>query len=289
MSKFKNAAVIIYVLFTLIFSDCRSQAISSDLNDTNGEIVGSISTDTYWEFNPSISPDGKTLIFARSKENFKNPKIYISQLKGDNWLEPKLISFADSLYDDSDPTFSSDGKHIYFVSNRKSKGTDIDIWRSDLVNKKWTEPIWMGASINSEQTELGPLAIGNQLFFSSNRKANQFDIYVADLKNNTAVSFNDSINSPAMESDIEFTKDNKRLLFWSNRKGGKGRGDIYSATQAINGDWRTYALGLINTAHHEFSPSFSPDGKWIYFARSVKTDKGQVCDIYRIRNEFHQP
>ena len=298
MKKYYSQALYrVYLLLvsTTLFSSCASKLTDLPFNQMGAvERVDNLSDDNYWEFNPSFSGDGKMVVFARSEVNFSNTHICVSEKKGENWTFPKLISFSDSAYVDSDPTFSVDGNYLYFISDRPAPGKtgkDLDIWRVRKNTSSWDEPEWLGPNINSPDMELGPMVLENKIYFGSSRPngVGALDIYQADLdaaKESRPILFRDSINSPSMEGDIEFFAKGKQIVFWSNRKGGKGRGDIYwSQLIKKTKKWSTpeSLKGAINSENHEFTPTISGDGKWIYFARMIRTGTSQTCDIYRFK------
>jgi hypothetical protein len=93
---------------------------------------------------------------------------------------------------ESQPALSSDGKHLFFVSNRKidtqnltysndSSGTDLNIFYSFFKDGEWQAP-QIVAELFSPKNETTPhiSAVGNKLYFASDRKGD-FDIYEIEL------------------------------------------------------------------------------------------------------------
>jgi Tol biopolymer transport system component len=233
------------------------------------------------EYNPSLSPDGRTLVFARSEPEFRNARILVSHLRDGRWSPAQPIAFTDARYSDTDPTFSPDGNTLYFISNRPapdrdSARADLDIWRVRRVQGGWGTPEHLGAAVNSRAQELGPTWHDGSLYFASSRggRARMLDIY---RSREGAAGFGpaealDQVNSEASDSDPEFSRDGRTLLFWSDRAGGRGQADVYASRRTAEG-WSTARLleGGINSSGFDFTPSFSPDGRWIYFA-SMRQD-----------------
>jgi Tol biopolymer transport system component len=250
------------------------------------------------EYNPSLSPDGRTLVFARSEPEFRNARILVSHLRDGRWSPAQPIVFTDPRYSDTDPTFSPDGNTLYFISNRPapdrdSARADLDIWRVRRVQGGWGTPEHLGDAVNSRAQELGPTWHAGSLYFASSRggRARMLDIY---RSREGATGFGpaealDGVNTEASDSDPEFSRDGQTLLFWSDRAGGRGQADVYASRRTAEG-WSTARLleGEINSSGFDFTPSFSPDGGWIYFASMRQDSTGNPVvhngqsNLYRI-------
>lgn len=81
------------------------------------------------------------------------------------------------------------GNRLYFASNMEGGYGGYDLYYSDFVNNKWSSPVNMGETINTEQDEFRPVVaavngFSNQfMIFSSNREggAGGFDLYFAGI------------------------------------------------------------------------------------------------------------
>mgnify|MGYP002069827431 CR=1 FL=1 len=79
---------------------------------------------------PTISPDGKWLLFVGSskiengKITYYNTDLFVSRLDGTEFTQ--LTYHA---ADDLSPVWSKDGRYIYFVSQRGNKEAKANIWR----------------------------------------------------------------------------------------------------------------------------------------------------------------
>lgn len=90
------------------------------------------------------------------------------------------------------------------------------------------------------------------------------------------------INSPYLENSASISKDGKLLFFTSDRPGGYGRTDIYSAVLDKKGHWSNITnLGPeINTELDEDGVFISPSGKHLYFSSNGHAGMGDL-DLYR--------
>lgn len=82
-----------------------------------------------WEFNPTISPDGRYLVFTSigRTEGIGMGDLYASWSNGPTWSFPvHLNPWANSPADDYHPSFSPDGQTLYFVRRQSlARGGDI--------------------------------------------------------------------------------------------------------------------------------------------------------------------
>jgi OOP family OmpA-OmpF porin len=105
----------------------------------------------------SMSQDGQTLLLYMSEEKGGyNNDLYVCFLQTDGtWSEPKSLGKKINLpkYDEMTPYLGPDGVTLYFSSNRPGGFGDNDIWmtkRLDNSWQKWSDPINLGAPINTE-------------------------------------------------------------------------------------------------------------------------------------------
>ena len=256
------------------------------------------------EFNPVLTRNGRTMYFVRAHQGFEGMKIMVSHLSKGIWSEPVPVSFSDDRYNDSDPALSPDGKTLFFITNRTTDGTegkkDLDIWHSQLVDGTWATPVPVaGEKLNSKGDELGPeLRADGYLYFNSGRKSGvgSSDIFRAKYENGSASQMElapEEVNTPAFEGDITFSTDGKYMAWaaWE-RDGVLGEGDIYIAYRLKDNTWsEPVNLGAsLNSSAFDFTPHFSADGRYLYFASfrkeapvnaSADVQNGQ-SNIYRI-------
>lgn len=249
------------------------------------------------EYNPSVDRMGRTIVFARSGPDFRDARIYVSRMNIHNeWSPQARAPFSDDRYTDTDPTFSPDGRTVYFASDRPAAGRDstrrdLDLWRVSYRGGRWGVPEHLGAEVNTPAQELGPAWHGGWLYFGSSRggAARMLDLYRArELGGGfgPAEALPD-VNTPASEGDPELSADGTLLLFWSDRPGGAGAGDLYASRRTATG-WSAPAPLRINTAEFDFTPSFTRDGRWLYFASDRASTPGMPhlpaqSNLFRVR------
>lgn len=140
----------------------------------------------------SISPDNKTFFFI-SKSEIQDDIADIWKGKiSEKGSVYDISRIKDSINSEKEEAFTfihPDGQTIYFSSNRNATlatGT-FDIFYAQLKGDKWGNPTLLDAPINSSFSELGYTmdASGEKAIFSSNRTNNQFDLYTAQIDDNS--------------------------------------------------------------------------------------------------------
>jgi outer membrane protein OmpA-like peptidoglycan-associated protein len=123
----------------------------------------------------SIAADGQTIFFTacNREDGLGDCDIYEAELDGDQWINVRNVTEINSPEWDSQPSISSDGKSLYFVSTRPGAlggEADSDIYLSTLQSDgKWSKPRNLGPPINTVEREDSPFIIagGKVLYFSS--------------------------------------------------------------------------------------------------------------------------
>ena len=188
------------------------------------------------EASPTLSKDGKLMVFARSNDgNRKTHRevcLYMSRFNGSTWSEPELMSINDVDYWNGAPCLSPDGKALYFASNRKGGKGGLDIYRSKQDESgKWGKPSNLGESINTAGDESFPMITEEgKLYFSSDGHPSLggLDIFVASKKGDATTVENLGTGINTVNDDFGLTlKSATEGYFSSNRAGGKGDDDIY--------------------------------------------------------------
>ncbi|OVE74130.1 hypothetical protein BVX94_01485, partial [bacterium B17] len=132
-------------------------------------ITGAVNKASY-NPEPVISPDGSMMAFTR-KRSRDNEDIYFSKWNGKEWQEPYPARALNSAFNEKSPSFSRDGKLMYFSTDRPGGPGGYDIWVSRWDGAEYAWPVPLTIMINSPYDDIGPSpsATENELYFSSNR------------------------------------------------------------------------------------------------------------------------
>jgi hypothetical protein len=143
---------------------------------------------TFWESQPSISADGKTLFFSSNRPGGSGGKdIWFSKENIRNqWSDP--VNMGKTINTDGDemsPFIHFDGKTLYFASDGRQGMGGFDIFMSRMNDDStWSEPQNLGYPINTINDEMGLIieSGGQKAYFSTIRdKANGKDIFYFNL------------------------------------------------------------------------------------------------------------
>ena len=244
-----------------------------------------ISTDQL-EYGITFSPDGQSLYFTRRASWRDNPAIYVSHFKSGSWQEPQVVSFSGE-YADEYPSMSPDGSAIFFASKRPTSGGETlshnDIWKVERTNSGWGQPEHLPSPINSDDIDSHPfVSHDGTLYFHSRRQngTGGVDMYAAPMRNGKfGAPQLLSINSPETDGEAVIDPEGKFLIFYSERSGTLGNGDLFVANRE-NGVWTKVRNpgSVVNTAEYEWTPTISPDGRYLFYALL----SGNDSDIYQI-------
>ena len=207
--------------------------------------------------------------------------------KKGKWSAPELVHFS-GKYQDLEPFLSRDGLRLYFASNRplnESNGSakDYDIWYVERSSAKgdWSQPVNMGAPINTEGNEFfASIADNGNFYFTSDAPNSKGldDIYISEWKNGKyqpPTSLGEGINSKGYEFNAFVAPDESFIIFTGyNRQGGLGSGDLYLSRRNSSGVWEPAKnLGSsINSDKMDYCPYVDMTTKKLYFtSKRLKT------------------
>ena len=278
-----------FTLFCGVIDRSVAQSPPYHLSQTTQEAQifapGIISTDAI-EYSVTFTPDGQTVYFTRRLSWRDNPAIYMSQYQQGVWQEPEIVSFS-GTYSDEYPSLTPSGDRLYFASKRPAAGTDTqshnDIWFVERTSDGWGEPQHVAAPISTEFIDSHPLvAEDGTLYFHSNREGGQggVDMYKAQFQQGQfAEPQLLPFNSDVTDGEVIPDPAGRFIIFYSERAGTRGKGDLFIVYPG-DGTWSSVRnLGdLVNTPEYEWTPSLSPDGRYLFYAHLVDNDS----DIYQI-------
>jgi outer membrane protein OmpA-like peptidoglycan-associated protein len=144
------------------------------------------------ESTSSLTPDSKVIYFASDRQGGRGGlDIWKIELKSDGkWSPPINLGPDVNSKDNEDaPFIHPDQKTLFFTSDGHSTMGGRDIFKTSLVNGKWTKPENMGYPVNTTSNDnyFTLLADGKRAYFSSDRKGGQGaqDIYYLDMPENS--------------------------------------------------------------------------------------------------------
>ena len=215
---------------------------------------------------PSLSADGQILFFTacdlydsygQDRTGYGSCDIFYTRKRGNSWSKAlNLGNVINTRAWESQPSFSSDGRTLYFVSNRKGGYGESDIWVSSIGDDgRWSTPENLGKNINTPGKEESVMIHpDNQtLYFSSDGHIGMggLDIYVsrkqADGTWGKAENLGYPINTFKDENSLLVNALGDLAFFSSDREGGEGGLDIYSfeLDKSLRPNLVTYMKGKV--------------------------------------------
>jgi Tol biopolymer transport system component len=209
------------------------------------------------EWFPSLSPDGKWIVYAGTKSGRRH--ILLQSVGG---LKPVDLT-EDSPGDDDQPAFSPDGEQIAFRSSREGGGIFVMGRTGEAVRRVTRagfKPAWspdgMQLAYTSESVELNPQnAAGHSDLFvvpvagGEPRRVGSVDAVLANWSpNGKRIAITSRIRKPFQLDILTIPVSG---------------GTPEPVTNDLTTDW---------------NPAWSPDGKYLYFA----SDRGGSMNLWRV-------
>jgi Tol biopolymer transport system component len=214
------------------------------------------------ELEPTIAPDGKSFAFVADTEG--NLDIYLQRVGGGNAINLT----ADSPDDDGEPAFSPDGERIAFRSARAGGGIFVMGSTGESV-KRLTDfgfdPCW---SPDGKELVMSTVGFSDPAGRSGN---GELWAVALDTAERRAILRGMDAVQPS------WSPSGHRVAFWGLRGEG-GQRDLW--TVATDGsETEAAALSVTDDAAFDWSPTWSPDGRHLYFS----SDRGGTMNVWRVR------
>lgn len=214
--------------------------------------IGSPINTAFSEYVPVITPDESMMIYTYSGERSKGGLL--------------------------DPSGKPDADGVYYE----------DIMVSYKMRGDWLEPESIGENINTNghDASIALSVDGQSLFIYKQTKKDHGDIYVSKLiaeEWTKPEKLKGEVNSDeSWEGSATLTANGQTLYFSSDREGGFGGRDLYSATLQPDGSWgEIQNLGsTINTRYDDDAPFIHPDGKTMYYSSKGHNSMGGYDIFY---------
>jgi hypothetical protein len=235
-----------------------------------------------------------------------------SSADGVNWSLPEDLGPGINAqgFDNRSPMISTNGKELFFGSDRPGGFGGLDIYVSHRQNphEAWGPPQNLGPSINAGGADNNafPMSNGHDLFFTSTRPGGCGgpDLYMSsrddvhdDTAWNTPVNLGCTINSGATDSGPVYFVDSETgeamIFFGSTRVGGQGSSDFYVSTLGDDGTWGPgVVIPELSSPLDDNKLSITEDGLTVFFS-SNRPGGGQGAAGFNIwvatRATTHDP
>ncbi|MFC1639903.1 hypothetical protein ACFL3B_03970 [Gemmatimonadota bacterium] len=191
---------------------------------------------------PSFTPDGNKVFFISNRANGGAYGVWMATRSAGGWSQPQPVSIpgVPNLGGGWEVSVTRD-ETLYLRMQDNTSTTDLDIYRSRLVNGVYAAPERLGNEINSPYMDLAPYVHPDEdyLIFESARPGGVggIDLYVsfhtATGSWTTAVNLGSSVNSSRNEGGPYVSPDGLYLFFNSNRAQQADRNPYWVDAQVI--------------------------------------------------------
>jgi Tol biopolymer transport system component len=222
---------------------------------------------------PVFSPRGDEVFW----NEMEGGNIHTMRVERGAWSPPRVAPF--SLPFSGEPSFSRDGEALYFLSAHSTgEGPgpiDENVWKVTRTSSGWSRPESLGSPVNDEPMHWGvSVAANGNLYFGQTTGSG--DIFVSEFRNGRyqrPVRLGPEVNSQDSETTPEVAPDESYLVFCRVVERGRGPLDLYVSFRGPDGAWLpAVPVAGVNTPEREISPRLSPDGRYLFFLRTVNGD-----------------
>ena len=224
----------------------------------NGAWIDPIPLDSinskYSDESPYITPDGEFIFFSSDRDgSFEMPRdisgrirvsfdLYVSKNINGRWDTPiKVPGDVNTSSQERTPSLSLATSTLYYTSMPFGDISKAHIMKADFREGVFINPEPLPAPVNSnsQDTCLVPSLDGKGFYFSSRREGGYggWDLYYVKYENGTfghPVNLGPEINSAQNELNLSLIGDS--IYFCSDRAGGYGSYDIYTAKISVEQD-----------------------------------------------------
>ena len=220
---------------------------------------------------PSISGDGKSMIYLTDYSNTGDLVLETTTLRGGKWQDPKEVAALNPMRLNNNGGYFLDntGETIWF-SSRKADGLGgYDIWFTKSNGSTWGRPRNPGKPLNSTMDEGDPsISPDKQMvyFMRCNKigpdTGKGCQIYTSELNKGRGQPWKEAVKLPAHLNvgntlSPRILSDNKTIVFASDRPGGKGGLDLWMSTREGSEWTQPVNLDFVNTDKDERYMSMS--------------------------------
>lgn len=200
------------------------------------------------EGSPTVNITNDLMIFTKlvsTTNGYYNYDLYYSERTDEGWSEPKSLGTNINGQNswESQASLSSDGKLLFFASDRPGGLGGADIWYSQRNSDgSWRKPVNLGPTINTEKDERSPFlhTDSKTLYFSSNGHdgLGGQDIFYSKLDEKNQWSKPYNLGYP-------INSENDEVNFFVSLDGKTG---YFSSNNIDNADWNIYQFELYEGA-----------------------------------------
>jgi len=232
----------------------------------------------------AFSADGKEFYYCNAMHWFssKGNKIRYFKYEGDKWRGPFVLNYGYYA-----PTFSIDGKSMYFLGG-KGDGRHAIVWVSHRTKTGWTSPVTYLKKdyglYDLMPTYSGTFYIGSNVSPGKMKDYTNYDFCTLTItKTDTVVkSLGPVINTAGFDGDFYVAPDESYMII-SYKEKPDFECELGITFRKPDHSWTTpQNLGpLINDGDaHRWGEYVTPDGKYLFYTKGTGE---KDCHLYWVR------
>ena len=236
-----------------------------------GAMFQPLTTQSGVELFPTISPDGKTVVYVGYSSG--NADLYLQRVDGRNAINLT----RDTPEDDIQPAFSPDGSQIAFRSERGGGGIFLMGATGESVRRltdSGFNPAW-----SPDGKEIVVADEGIQTPLSRNVKSRLWAVDVATGAKRI-VTRGDAVESSWSGDSVQpsWSPHGHRIAYWGHRPGHHR--DIWTvpAVPVAGAKPGAGEVPVTEDPAVDWNPVWSPDGAWLYFS----SDRNGTMNLWRV-------
>jgi hypothetical protein len=230
------------------------------------------------ELNGVFSPDQREFYFTRVVDGVDTMHRIV--FTGGKWSGPQPLQLfpGNARVEAADMVFTRDGQELFFLAKLPpAPGVEkpsYDIWRSRRARGDWSPAELVPAPVSSPSDDYYPVfGPDGSLYLNTDRGGR--DIYRFERRADGTFAPAVKAGHPFQprDGDLTFAPDGSFIVVSAQRPraGGSYRNDLHVSFRRPDGTWADFVRldDSINTAHHEWCPMVTPDGKYLFFSRRL--------------------
>jgi outer membrane protein OmpA-like peptidoglycan-associated protein len=236
------------------------------------KLIEGVNTTSY-EGCPSATPDGKKLFFVSARSGIVGGRgaqggwdIWLAEkLEDGTWDAPKNLGpTVNTPYDERNIFIHPNGKTLFFASDGYSEKSfgGFDIYKTELVDGKWTEPVNLGYPINTQfnEREFSVSTDGKVGWLAADRdiEKKDYDIYEVDMKHYNVFTGKSSVLSILKGKVTDALTGLPMKVNISITEKGEGTGEVFNSGD--NGSYfntliadKTYVISIEKEGYKKFT------------------------------------
>ena len=200
--------------FRIVFDSARDGDLDIYVMNEDGTRLRQLVDEDGRDFEPDVSPDGKTIVYASQPKGSDDTRLYLMDIDGGHPRRLGASAGEGLVVSDDYPHWSPDGSSIAFQRTIATEDSvDADVW---LIDVETGEETRLTDTPDAWDSTPSFAADGKSVVFESNRDRQGTDIYRLDVSTGAVARLT---AEPGNDLEAKESPDGRRIVFGSERDG----------------------------------------------------------------------